>query len=437
MSNDVVYQSKGALIQFIETNMGTITATAFIGDGSLLQNVTGSGGGGGGDVSVSGTPSNNEVPTWTDGTTIKGEGNLTFDGSTLTVTGDENLSGDLTVNGGDIYSIDAGGGDLFLRRNDSSIVADEILGNIYFQATENGSDVSFGAAIRGVATEAFVFPDDEGTKLEFLTTPNGSGLYGVAMTLDGDGNLDIAGDLTVTGQNIKSPADLPLFFNTDKSMYFDIDEDNDETDQIFRWRAYSTTLMTLGEDGNLDIAGTTLTLGSSGYSAIHDSAGNNRIYFDTGTPQTYVYPGGGGAPKFKVASTKCTVVDDLDIAGALTVSTAGSTIAQEAWNAPTLESNWSNYGGDYVESGYMKDTMGFVHIRGMIDCDGAGDDIFTLPAGYRPASKLIFVVLYYDNGTYRPGRVDITSAGVVSAIFPTSPAAADWVSLEGLTFDTR
>ena len=142
MSSDVVYQSKGALIQFIETNMGTVTATSFIGDGALLQNVTGSGGGGGGaptdaqyvtlatdgdlsaervltagtnisltndgtnitvasttfgDVSVSGTPSNNEVPTWTDGTTIKGEGNLTFDGSTLTVAGATSITGDTTL----------------------------------------------------------------------------------------------------------------------------------------------------------------------------------------------------------------------------------------------------------------------------------------------------------------------------------------------------
>jgi hypothetical protein len=44
-----------------------------------------SGGGGGGDVSVSGTPSNNQVPTWTNSTTIKGESNLTFDGNTLTI----------------------------------------------------------------------------------------------------------------------------------------------------------------------------------------------------------------------------------------------------------------------------------------------------------------------------------------------------------------
>jgi hypothetical protein len=110
---------------------------------------------------------------------------------TLTEAADLTLAGDLTVDGGDIVTTDATGGDLFLRRNDSSIVADEVLGNIFFQATEDGSNVSFGAAIRGVATETFVFPSDEGTKLEFMTTANGSGLYGVKMTLDGDGNLGI------------------------------------------------------------------------------------------------------------------------------------------------------------------------------------------------------------------------------------------------------
>ena len=45
----------------------------------------GSGGGGGGDVSVSGTPSNNQIPTWTNATTIQGESGLTFDGATFLV----------------------------------------------------------------------------------------------------------------------------------------------------------------------------------------------------------------------------------------------------------------------------------------------------------------------------------------------------------------
>ena len=201
-----------------------------------------------------------------------------------------------------------------------------------------------------------------------------------AFTVDYQGNATVAGDLTVTGNNIKDSTDA----------------------DVITFLLGSTTIESyLTVDQKLRING----------NGIRDSGGSDAITFD--------------------GSQNTTITGDL------TVSTAGSTIAQEAWNAPTLESNWSNYGGDYVESGYMKDTMGFVHIRGMIDCVGAGDDIFTLPAGYRPASKLIFVVLYYDNGTYRPGRVDITSAGVVSAIFPSAPAAADWVSLEGLTFDTR
>ena len=370
MSSDVVYQSKGALIQFIETNMGTVTATSFIGDGSLLQNVTGSGGGGGGaptdaqyvtlatdgdlsaervltagtnisltndgtnitvasttfgDVSVSGTPSNNQVPTWTNSTTIKGEGNLTFDGTTLALAGNEtiitsdtgltndrallvqntadhcnievdaaaskdpniilsenttvkwsmgndnttdnlrfrddgwvsraeltqagdlNITGDLTANGGDIYSIDAGGGDLFLRRNDSSIVADEVLGNVFFQATENGSDVSFGAAIRGVATETFVYPSAEGTKLEFLTTENGSGLYAVNMTLHNDGVLQVG--------SIKGNTDNNLTLFSDASMYFDIDEDNDSASSFYWRNGGNTTVMELDESGNLQMDG--------------------------------------------------------------------------------------------------------------------------------------------------------------------------------------
>lgn len=95
MSNDVIYQSKGALIQFIETNMGTITATAFIGDGSLLQNVTGSGGGGGG-ISWDGSTANG-VATFKDADEATVESNLTFDGSTLTVTGDASITGDTTL----------------------------------------------------------------------------------------------------------------------------------------------------------------------------------------------------------------------------------------------------------------------------------------------------------------------------------------------------
>ena len=139
MSKDVIYQSKGALIQFIETNMGTVTATAFVGDGSLLQNVTGSGGGGGGGISWYGSTANG-VATYKDADEAAVESNLTFDGSTLTVTGDTSITGDTTLGNASsdtvtfnaknivLTNVGAMGGtdDTVLVYNGSSIVTDEI-----------------------------------------------------------------------------------------------------------------------------------------------------------------------------------------------------------------------------------------------------------------------------------------------------------------------
>lgn len=53
----------------------------------------------GGGVNVSGTPSNNQIATFTDADTITGESNLTFDGSKLTVVGPVAVTGSLFVSG--------------------------------------------------------------------------------------------------------------------------------------------------------------------------------------------------------------------------------------------------------------------------------------------------------------------------------------------------
>ena len=275
-------------------------------DGAGTLTFEDAGGGGGGDVSVSGTPSNNEVPTWTDGTTIKGEGNLTFDGTTLalagnqtiitsnegltndralfvqntadhcnivvdaaasheanivfsentsikwaignaesnddlqfringwaqkaalsqtgdlqidgdlTVTGndikgsggtvitmdatnDVNLAGDLTVNGGDLFiKSTVGVADLFLRRTTAGLVDGDDLGNIIFQASEDGIGIAWSpAVIKAECSETFVEGSNEGTRLKFLTTPNGAAAATTNMILDGNGNLDIDGALTL------------------------------------------------------------------------------------------------------------------------------------------------------------------------------------------------------------------------------------------------
>jgi len=58
--------------------------------------------GGGGNVSNTGTPVDNQIPVWTSSTVIEGTADLTYDGSTLAVSGDIILSG--TVDGRDIAS---------------------------------------------------------------------------------------------------------------------------------------------------------------------------------------------------------------------------------------------------------------------------------------------------------------------------------------------
>ena len=67
MSNDdIIYQSKGALIAFL-WEYGFLTSSA--------------------GAQISGTPSDNEVAVWTNSTTIEGDSNFTWDGSAAAADG--------------------------------------------------------------------------------------------------------------------------------------------------------------------------------------------------------------------------------------------------------------------------------------------------------------------------------------------------------------
>lgn len=114
--------------------------------------------------------------------------------------------------------------------------------------------------------------------------------------------------------------------------------------------------------------------------------------------------------------------------GVLQVDAAGSTIAQEAWTEPsTLLNSWVTYSGTFHPFGYMKDSMGFVHLRGLIK-SGTANGIYTLPAGYRPAKTVMFATATNPSGT--SSRVDVTAAGGVSAISHSNV----FLSLEGMSF---
>lgn len=100
---------------------------------------------------------------------------------------------------------------------------------------------------------------------------------------------------------------------------------------------------------------------------------------------------------------------------------------QEAWITPTLTNGWIQKAG-FMPIGYMKDELGFVHIRGMVDGTGAvsGSTAFTLPIGYRPLSSTYCI----GNGSGVFASVPIATDGTVKI----TSAQIGWVSLEGITF---
>ena len=97
--------------------------------------------------------------------------------------------------------------------------------------------------------------------------------------------------------------------------------------------------------------------------------------------------------------------------------------------APTLLNKWVNYNDGFATSGYWKDSDNQVHLRGLIKSGTVADGtvIFTLPQGFRPLQKQIFIV-FISGGGY--GRVDVNDNGNVVAKIVN----ATYTSLSGISF---
>lgn len=99
---------------------------------------------------------------------------------------------------------------------------------------------------------------------------------------------------------------------------------------------------------------------------------------------------------------------------------------------PTMQNSWVSYDGgtDYGIAGYYKDAAGVVHLRGLIKSGTMGAAAFTLPAGFRPQYRCIFMGLSANNNTIC--RVDVFQNGQVA---PQGGSGSNvWVSLEGMSF---
>lgn len=77
----------------------------------------------------------------------------------------------------------------------------------------------------------------------------------------------------------------------------------------------------------------------------------------------------------------------------------------------------------------MKDTLGFVHFRGLMARPGAGGIAFTLPAGDRPTEKLFTPLAVAAGAT---GNATIEPSGDVKIVLPGKEERP--CSLDGLSF---
>jgi len=101
---------------------------------------------------------------------------------------------------------------------------------------------------------------------------------------------------------------------------------------------------------------------------------------------------------------------------------------QEAWINITYLNSWVSYGSGYAAAGYYKDSMGIVHLRGLVKNGSSGTAVIgILPVGYRPETR--WLTNSTSNNLFC--RFDIATDG---SIAPGSGTSTNWVSLYNISF---
>jgi hypothetical protein len=116
-------------------------------------------------------------------------------------------------------------------------------------------------------------------------------------------------------------------------------------------------------------------------------------------------------------ATNATTASNATNAAALggKAPSAYALVAQPEFIAATLGAGFTNIGIGYSEAGYMRDTLGFVHLRGTMSCPVGEKTAFTLPTGYRPAVNVFFPLAV---GTTGAGNVQVFSNGEIKTFLP-------------------
>jgi len=205
---------------------GTPVAEFSSGDGASFP-----AGGGGGGAAISGTPVNNQIAIWTDASTIEGDADLVFDGTSLGIgiaSPEENLhisgsapnlriSDTTTIyNGSDPTPASFGGIELVYEES-GGIGIDYVMPSIKFMATDpqiTTESPKLLAAIVGRMTNFHNSDDDGGANIEFYTSPNSLSAGTTAITVPrmvvwDNGELTLADNYS-NHQSAQSQGDLVM-----------------------------------------------------------------------------------------------------------------------------------------------------------------------------------------------------------------------------------
>jgi hypothetical protein len=89
-----------------------------------------------------------------------------------------------------------------------------------------------------------------------------------------------------------------------------------------------------------------------------------------------------------------------------------------AWVNATLQNGWANFDPtNWTVARYRRSAMGEVIVQGLIKSGTFGTTALTLPAGFRPALKLMYPAV---DGTNTGQRVDVNNDGTVVPIAGTT-----------------
>jgi hypothetical protein len=108
----------------------------------------------------------------------------------------------------------------------------------------------------------------------------------------------------------------------------------------------------------------------------------------------------------------------------------------EVWRPLALQEGWDLYDTNHQRPGYRKDRQGLVHLRGLITqttgLPAADAVVASLPPGYRPSVRTIFVVSAGQEVGF--ARLIVDADGTVRRTNGTAVAEKDYTSLNGITF---